>query len=237
MNIFVLLMAFLLTTSALCFGETIYFKDGRKIQGTIVEKTDQAVKVSVAGVVLTCYPDEIDRIESGSAQKVSTLSPAVSAQGPKEMNLESKAAVVAAPRAVALPASQKPLQMISQTEKSLDGMTKRDLITALMDASGTKENMNKVLNQLLGQASAEGARKIRDIINIDEVLDQIAPIYEKYFSDDELKGLVSFYRSPLGQKLLLATPLIVQDSAEVSRVYFQKKVSAYSQNSAAPKSP
>ncbi len=39
-------------------------------------------------------------------------------------------------------------------------------------------------------------------------LQQIAAIYDKHFSDDEIKGLLDFYSSPLGQKFAAETPKI-----------------------------
>jgi hypothetical protein len=39
-------------------------------------------------------------------------------------------------------------------------------------------------------------------------LQQIAAIYDKHFTDDEIKGLVDFYSSPLGQKFAAESPKI-----------------------------
>jgi hypothetical protein len=46
--------------------------------------------------------------------------------------------------------------------------------------------------------------------NFDEqrALQQIAAIYDKHFTDDELKGLLDFYSSPLGQKFAAESPKI-----------------------------
>jgi len=39
-------------------------------------------------------------------------------------------------------------------------------------------------------------------------LQQIAAIYDKHFTDDEIKGLLDFYSSPLGQKFAAESPKI-----------------------------
>jgi len=44
--------------------------------------------------------------------------------------------------------------------------------------------------------------------NTDEVTDQLAGIYDKHFSDDEIKGLLQFYGSPLGRKFAAESPKI-----------------------------
>jgi hypothetical protein len=44
--------------------------------------------------------------------------------------------------------------------------------------------------------------------NADEVSNQVAGIYDKHFSDEEIKGLLQFYSTPLGRKLSAESPKI-----------------------------
>ncbi len=46
------------------FGERIYLKSGKIIEGKIFEKTDKYIKVMFEGVPLTFWKDEIEKIES-----------------------------------------------------------------------------------------------------------------------------------------------------------------------------
>jgi uncharacterized protein len=45
-----------------------------------------------------------------------------------------------------------------------------------------------------------------------EIADGMAAVYANEFSEQELKDLVTFYKSPLGQKLLAAEPKAIQSS-------------------------
>lgn len=45
-----------------------------------------------------------------------------------------------------------------------------------------------------------------------EIADTMAHIYANHFTEQELKDLVAFYKSPLGQKLLREEPAAIQDS-------------------------
>jgi len=45
-----------------------------------------------------------------------------------------------------------------------------------------------------------------------EIGDGMAAVYAQAFTEQELKDLVTFYRSPLGQKLLTAEPVAIQQS-------------------------
>jgi uncharacterized protein len=51
--------------------------------------------------------------------------------------------------------------------------------------------------------------------NPDDVTKQLVGIYDKHFTDDEIKGLLQFYGSPLGRKLAAETPRI---NAEIQAV-------------------
>jgi hypothetical protein len=45
----------------------------------------------------------------------------------------------------------------------------------------------------------------------DTALDQLITVYDKHFSDDEIKGLLQFYGSPLGQKTAAEMPKISRE--------------------------
>ena len=45
-----------------------------------------------------------------------------------------------------------------------------------------------------------------------EIGDGMAKVYASQFTEQELKDLVTFYKSPLGQKLLTAEPVAIQSS-------------------------
>ncbi len=44
--------------------------------------------------------------------------------------------------------------------------------------------------------------------DVDSVTDQLVSVYDKHYTDDEIKGLLQFYGSPLGQKVASEMPKI-----------------------------
>ena len=42
--------------------------------------------------------------------------------------------------------------------------------------------------------------------------DQVVPIYDRYFTHQEIQELLAFYRTPLGQKTIAVLPQVVNDS-------------------------
>jgi uncharacterized protein len=62
-----------------------------------------------------------------------------------------------------------------------------------------------------------------------ELTDQIAPVYARHFTADELRTLVAFYRQPLGQKLLEKMPVLLQEGMALGQAWGQK-IAAEMQN-------
>lgn len=52
----------------------------------------------------------------------------------------------------------------------------------------------------------------------------IIPIYDKNLSDEDIKGLIEFYQSPLGQRAVKALPLIARESQQAGFEFGQKVV-------------
>jgi hypothetical protein len=48
--------------------------------------------------------------------------------------------------------------------------------------------------------------------DVDQVTDQLIAIYDKHFTDEEIKGLLQFYGSPLGQKVASEMPKIGRET-------------------------
>jgi uncharacterized protein len=63
-----------------------------------------------------------------------------------------------------------------------------------------------VINEVVYKYLSEPARTR-------QLVDDLAPIYIKTFSSSEIRQLVAFYRSPIGQKLTMSLPSITSESA------------------------
>ena len=52
----------------------------------------------------------------------------------------------------------------------------------------------------------------------DAVTEQLVSVYDKHYTDDEIKGLLQFYGSPLGQKVAAESPKIGRELQEAIRI-------------------
>ena len=60
--------------------------------------------------------------------------------------------------------------------------------------------------------------------DVDTVTEQLVSVYDKHYTDDEVKGLLQFYGSPLGQKVAAESPRIARELQEAVRVTSGKAV-------------
>lgn len=215
------LIAVVLFFSCPCFADTIYLKSGKKIEGQILSQTDKETKISVRGITLTYDAYDIERVEKAVSQDMGVVPVKKEPSGSQPLKAMSPVLpqVITPSPSAAVGQSSPPA-----VDPSLSSQSKAQLISDLIDASGARENMNQMFGQIVSQASPQDSDKLRGLFNVDEVIAQLVPIYDRYFTEEELKGLVTFYRSALGRKLLMVTPQIMQDSMETSMAYFQKKM-------------
>jgi len=196
-------------------AETILLKNGTKVQGQIIEKTERGVKVNVKGVTLTYDAGEVQKIEGESSAAGILPTKTASPLAPLPVKAVSSGA-----------AGKGSGASSSGSGDQFAGMTKRDLIVALMEASGAREKLTEVFSQAMSKASPKEAVQLQKIFNTDEMINEVIPVYNQYFTEDELRDLILFYRSPLGRKLFMVTPLVVEDSIKASLTYFQNKMQA-----------
>lgn len=52
-------------------------------------------------------------------------------------------------------------------------------------------------------------------INIRELVNLIVPIYDRHFSEQDVDGMLAFYRSPVGQRFIKALPQVTAESQKV----------------------
>jgi uncharacterized protein len=52
---------------------------------------------------------------------------------------------------------------------------------------------------------------------VDEITDQMVQVYARHFNADELRQLTTFYRTPVGQKVLQTLPAVSQESMTIGQ--------------------
>ena len=118
--------------------------------------------------------------------------------------------------------------VFAQTTPSVAAVSaqKRALILKFIDVFGTRtvmtKNLEAMVNAIARQRPQE-AQTFRDRIKVDEIIELLIPLYDKYFTAEDLKEYISFYSSPNGQKLVSSIGSIMKESVGVSAQYFREK--------------
>ena len=100
---------------------------------------------------------------------------------------------------------------------------KFDLIMRLMDVNGIKSNMKDNITKIIAQTPENKRAEVEGLLKLDEILEALAPVFDKYYSEEELQELISFYDSPVGKKFLIITPQLMTEALQASLKYFQGK--------------
>ncbi len=100
---------------------------------------------------------------------------------------------------------------------------KAELIKMLLDVNGTRATMENNFQAILAQAPEDKREKLKGMLQVDKIVDLVIPVYEKHFTEEDLRKLVEFYRSPTGTKFLAVTPTILQETVDVTIKYFKEK--------------
>ncbi len=52
--------------------------------------------------------------------------------------------------------------------------------------------------------------------SVDQMIEDMVPIYQKHLTKSDVEGLIAFYSTPLGQKLLNEMPAMTEEAMQVS---------------------
>ncbi|MGB2645108.1 MAG: DUF2059 domain-containing protein [Candidatus Acidiferrum sp.] len=117
--------------------------------------------------------------------------------------------------------------------KPIDPVKEAD-IRSLMELMGVHDQVQEVVNTSSEQyrekliatvpENDKGQAFVNSFIesyqkkfNVDQVTEQIVGIYDKHYTDDDIKTLLQFYGSPVGQKVAAENPKIMHEIQLASR--------------------
>jgi hypothetical protein len=88
-------------------------------------------------------------------------------------------------------------------------------------------NMNTQMAGVMGRAvpcvPASYWQNFIDASGSEQLLTRMVPIYQQHFTADEVTGLLKFYRSPLGQKVITEMPLTMAEGMKVGQAWGRER--------------
>ncbi|MEH2194788.1 MAG: DUF2059 domain-containing protein [Nostoc sp.] len=121
--------------------------------------------------------------------------------------------------------AQTPTNTIAPNSNTQE-IEKNNNIKKLFELTGVKNLSQQIITNLINELKSnysEVPLKVWESfaaeIKSDELVDQILPIYKKYFTNEEIKQLIAFYQTPVGKKTITVIPQISQESYDVGKRY------------------
>ena len=56
----------------------------------------------------------------------------------------------------------------------------------------------------------------------EDLVNMVIPVYDRNFTDEEIEGMIVFYSSPIGQKVLAKLPIVMQESMQIGQAWGQE---------------
>ena len=95
----------------------------------------------------------------------------------------------------------------------------KDVLLEYMEVQGTLDSFNNSIDQMSqmmgGQIEADKLKPIMDEMFL-SLVDALVPVYKNHLSIQDLKDGIEMYKTPIGKKIAQKTPLITQETMNVS---------------------
>jgi hypothetical protein len=106
---------------------------------------------------------------------------------------------------------------------------KRAEIEKMLQVMGMEKTMTLMMTQMLGNfkkampdTPAEVWTKMEKKMDVHELIEKIIPVYDKYYTLDDLKAVNAFYSSPTGKKIISTLPQVMQESMQIGREWGER---------------
>src|SRR5688572_16758064 len=117
---------------------------------------------------------------------------------------------------------------MEQQRKMSEEVTKQAIEAHPDYAQMSDEQKERAKTQLL-EKSTHAERRMQELIeariNLTQIIEDIYyQLYDKYYTEQELKDLVDFYKSPTGRKQTAIIPKLLSESMELAAAAIQPKL-------------
>lgn len=101
----------------------------------------------------------------------------------------------------------------------------RELLAQTKAADAAVASMDAMIEQLKPTQPSippEFWTQFKAEVNGEDLIALLVPVYAKHFTLEDVEAQIAFYKTPLGQKMLVVTPALTRDSMAVGSVWGQE---------------
>jgi uncharacterized protein len=104
--------------------------------------------------------------------------------------------------------------------------SKKEKIKKLMDVTGSGKMGVQVVQSLMPsfqRAHPAVPQQFWDdfakAVKPEDLVDLVVPIYDKYYSEEDIDQIIAFYNSPVGKKMISTLPMVMQESMAAGQTW------------------
>jgi hypothetical protein len=104
-------------------------------------------------------------------------------------------------------------------------------IREMMDIMGMNTLMDQMMSQMIGEfrksmpnVPSEFWDTAEEEFRQEPFMPLVMPLYDKYFTEEDLDVIVVFYKSPTGQRLIKTLPQLTAESMQIGQQWGQRVV-------------
>ncbi|MFK7936039.1 MAG: DUF2059 domain-containing protein [Saprospiraceae bacterium] len=101
-------------------------------------------------------------------------------------------------------------------------------VAKMIELSGAKANFSMVIDQMIDMQKAQFAdqlpeefftefKKEAKSTGFTEIVAKLVPVYMEHHTEAEIDGMIAFYESEIGKKMVEKTPQIMQQSMQIGQ--------------------
>lgn len=121
------------------------------------------------------------------------------------------------------------LLLISSGVMMAQQSSKAVKIKQLMELTGTGKMAVQVVDQIISTTAVRNPKvdpkfweEFSKSINPEDMINLIMPVYEKFYSEEDIDNMIIFYNTPTGKKMIQVLPDLTQESMRVGQQWGMK---------------
>ena len=108
----------------------------------------------------------------------------------------------------------------SQTTPTAEKVKELIRLTGVADLGvQVKANMIREYRTMLPHVDSTFWNEFMEEVKVDEMVELVIPIYQERFTSGDVDGLIKFYQSPVGKKMVAQLPEIMQECYQAGLQY------------------
>ena len=110
--------------------------------------------------------------------------------------------------------------------------TYENTLSEMFEVSGSEATFSAAIKQMMSMQKQQNPNVSAEVWNemeaeflktsMDDLVTMLVPVYQKHMTLSDLRGLIKFYKSPVGKKFAEKTPMITTESMQVGQQWGMK---------------